>query len=69
MDDFFINNFAVVLVRDRQSGFITESICLDDEEIANAGCDSDDEVISTTYYPKQGNEHILERELNERGLY
>ena len=62
----FKNCFAIVDVRDRQSGFITRKICLNDEEIADAGCDPDEEIMSTTYYPKHGNGHILKQELLER---
>lgn len=62
----FDKSFKVVLVQDLQSKFITEHICLSQDEFENTATAHDETIVSIKTYPTEGNEKFIERELVER---
>ena len=62
----FDKSFMVVLVQDLESRFITEHVCLSQDEFENISTDHDETIVSIKTYPTEGNEEFIERELVER---
>ena len=62
----FDKSFKVVLVQDLESRFITEHVCLSQDEFENTATAHDETIVSIKTYPREGNERLIERELVER---
>ena len=56
----FDKSFKVVLVQDLQSKFITEHVCLNQDEFENTATAHDETIVSIKTYPKEGNEEFIE---------